>query len=104
VVGFIEIDAGLHPLATRGALVTHELAHAYEVSCLSQIRTTEELLQTLRARATSGDPSNSTETPFAAAVEKAVRDESFSGEQIASQLPAVVANDLDGCVSPVPKP
>ena len=106
VVGFIEIDAVQpHPLSRDGAMVVHELAHAYEVSCLPHIRSTEELLQTLRERAASQNRSNSAETPFATAVEKAVLDESFSGERIASQLPALAAKyDLNRCVSPVPQP
>ena len=72
VVGFIEIDPGpMHPLARRGAILAHELAHAYEVSCLTPVRTTEELLEKLRARAASENRGNSTETLFATAVEKA---------------------------------
>jgi hypothetical protein len=106
VVGFIEIDPALvHPLSRDGAIVAHELAHAYEVSCLPHIRSTEELLRTLRERAASQNGGNSAETPFAAAVEKAVIDEWYSGERIASQLPALAAKyDLNRCVSAAPQP
>jgi hypothetical protein len=102
VVGFIEIDAGLTtPLSRHGAIVAHELGHAYEVSCLSQIRTTEELLQKLRARAASEDLGDSAETRFATAIEKAVLDEWFSGgTRIASQLPVLSATyDLNLCLA-----
>src|SRR5688500_3412849 len=85
VVGFIEIDAVLtHPLSRGGTIVVHELAHAFEVSCLAQVHSTEELLQTLRERAASQNRGNSAETPFATALEKAVLDEWFSAERIAS--------------------
>ncbi len=97
VVGFIEIDVGqprslstmTNPLAPRGAIVAHELAHAFEVSCLPHLRTTEELLERLRARAASENRDNSIETPFATAVEKAVLDEWSSDARTASQLQAL---------------
>lgn len=106
VVGFIEIDTVLlHPRSRDGAIVVHELTHAFEVSCLPPVHSTEELLQTLRARAASENSSNYIETPFAAAVENAVLDEWFSGQRLASQLPALVTKyDLQRCVSPAPKP
>jgi len=105
MVGFIEIDPALaHPLIRDGAIVVHELAHAYEVSCLTHIHSTEELRRTLRERAASQNRSNSTETPFATTVEKAVLDEWLSAERIASQLPALAAKyELNRCVS-VPQP
>ncbi len=100
VIGFIEIDPALaHPLFRDGVIVAHELAHAYEVSCLPELRTTDELLQRLRDRAAAGRSGDSAETPFATAVEKAVLDEWFSSERIASQLPALSAkHDLRGCI------
>lgn len=102
VVGFIEIDTVLtHPRLRDGAIVVHELAHAFEVSCLPHLHSTEELRQALRARAASESNSRFIETPFAAAVEDAVLDEWFHDDRITSQLPALVAKyDLDGCVLP----
>ena len=103
VVGFIEIDAGpTTPLSRQGAIVAHELAHAYEVSCLPDIRTTEELLQKLRARAASENGGNTAETPFATAIENTVLDEWFGDpRRIGSQLPALSAKyELRGCISP----
>jgi hypothetical protein len=68
------------------------------VSCLPDIHTTEELLQKLRAKAASQNSGNSTETPFATAVEKAVLDEWFGDARVASQLPALSAKfDLNEC-------
>jgi hypothetical protein len=106
VVGFIEIDAApTFPLSRHGAIVAHELAHAYEVSCLSDVRTTEELLQKLRARAGPDGGGISTETPFATAIEKAVLDEWSGGARVASQLPALSAKyDLSACLSPAHRP
>jgi hypothetical protein len=102
VVGFIEIDTGpAFPRFRQGAIVAHELAHAYEVSCLSHVRTTDQLLQKLQQRAAAdgrGDPT--TETQFATALENAVLDEWASGSRTASQLPALSAkHDLLACLS-----
>ena len=106
VIGFIEIDPALaHPLSRDGVIVAHELAHAYEVSCLPELRSTDELLQRLRDRAAAGRGGDSTETPFATAVEKTVVDERFSSKRIASQLPALAAkHDLRGCISSAHRP
>ena len=109
VVGFIEIDARLVfrpgwfiPAGQRvrqGTIVVHELAHAYEVSCLSHVRTTDQLLQTLRKRAAAeGRGGSGTETQFATAVEHAVLDEWYGDARTASQLPALSAkHDLYAC-------
>jgi hypothetical protein len=98
-VGFIEIDIGQNPTRSRlGAILAHELAHAYEVSCLSQVRTTEELQQTLGARAASEGRRDSTETQFATAIEKAVLVEWSNGARIVSQLDELSAkHDLNAC-------
>jgi hypothetical protein len=106
VVGFIEIHPLLeHPLSRDGAIVAHELGHAYEVSCLSHVRTTKELLQKLRARAASQGRGASTETPFATAIEDAVLDEWVGGARTASQLAALSAkHDLHACLSQAPYP
>src|SRR5262245_6490934 len=87
VVGFITIDvASMEPLRL-GAIVAHELAHAFEVSCLPHARTTERLRQELRSRAGGGDGGGFLETPFASAVEAAVLREWFSDAPTVSQLP-----------------
>ena len=106
VVGFIEIDAGsTTPLSRQGAIVAHELAHAYEVSCLPDIRTTEELRQELRARAASENGGNATETLFATAIENTVLREWFGDPRIGSQLPALSAKyELSGCISQAHRP
>ncbi len=107
-VGLVDIGAHRLDYRLRVRALAHELAHATEIACLPRHDTTDELRETLAARAGQSGHRGPMETPFADAIERVVLREATSNSASEGRLGALAAaHDLPSCaalaaVDPVP--